>query len=127
MPAPAWEDLDEFFQLDTESDFATDGLVSETRPAQLDGQWKTDGTVTLNGERQIGFKLRGIFDYPMVQTHAGEYKQDTDNPTFLCKEVDTLGMKRRDKIALYGVTYELTSNPLPDGTGLATLKLAKVP
>lgn len=107
MPSPAWESLDEFLDLDTVDGFATDAVI-QTGPS-------TTRTV------------RGIFDDPAMTPQAGEYTQDTVGPTLLCKDTDLVGIRRKMVATIYGKAYDITHNPKPDGTGLATLMLAPQP
>lgn len=102
MPAPAWENLDDFLDLD---DFAHAGVVG----------FQAGGTRTVNG----------IFDDPYLDAQLGEYAMDSSDPRFTAKESDLVGVRRGDTLVVAGVTYDILTGPQPDGTGMAMLKLAK--
>lgn len=105
MPAPAWEDLGDFF--DTE-EFAFAAVIS------LAG----GGVVSLAGN----------FDDPYVDAELADYDHDTVNPKFTCPEHLVGGVRRGDTIAITfpaGVqTFDILTSPQPDGTGIAVLELA---
>jgi hypothetical protein len=105
MPAPAWENLDVFMAPDTAGGFAVPAVVS------LRG----------GGTR----KIFGIFDDPYLQATAGEFVRDTAETTLLCKEGDLAGVDYKGTCEVFGVTYDIVTNPQSDGTGMSTLKLAK--
>lgn len=102
MQPPAWENLNEFFQLD---DFAVTGTVTR----------KAGGTFTVVGH----------FDDPYLNATLGDFERDTVKPKFVCKFADVRTVVRGDKIAIDGVTYEILSAANPDGTGVAALELAR--
>lgn len=107
MPAPAWEDLDAFLQLD---DFAVPAVI--TRQA--------GGTVALSV----------IFNDPNVNADLGDaYTRDDIRPMTQCREDQVAGVKRGDTIAISfpaGVrVFDILTAPQPDGTGMAFLELAK--
>lgn len=101
MPAPAWEDLDAFLNVD---EFAITATVS-----------LQDGTTRA---------VRGIFDDPYLNAELGEYELDTNRPRLTCKESDVLGVTRGDVAVIDGKTYDVLSAPHSDGTGMAMLEMA---
>lgn len=107
MPAPAWEDLDVFLQVD---DFACKACIS-----------------TISGH----IYLVGLFDDPYAGARLGEYDRDTQTPTFNCKAADVMGLVHRgDTITLQhpdgtSETLDIMTDPQPDGTGMAILELAR--
>ena len=100
MPARAWERLSDF--LDPQ-DFA-DEIVIETRA----------GTIRPNV----------IFDDPYMNVNAGEYDATTRQPRITGTEAELAGVVRGDTATINGVTYDVTSDVLPDGTGMAMVELA---
>lgn len=104
MPAPAWEDQTAFLQLD---EFAT--------PVEL---------------RLTGGEVRtvcAIFDDPFLDAQLGEYVLETQQPRLTCREADVAGAVRGDRAVIDGVTFDVLGAADPDGTGMATLLLARVP
>lgn len=101
MPAPAWEDLGDFFDPEV---FGSRGTIR----------------FQAGGERQIV----GIFDDPYMNAMLGEYEADTSSPRFTCREVDVAGVQRGDEFELDGALYDVMTHPQKDGHGLAILKLA---
>lgn len=102
---PAWEDLDQFFNVD---DFAV--MVTFT---------------DANGPRK---PVPGVFDEPYFNKQLGEYEQDGGDPRLTLKESDTLGLKKNQlcNIAGTSVQYALLHDPRPDGQGTATVYLKRV-
>ena len=100
MPSPAWEDLDQFFDL---SDFAEEMVF-----------------FTPQGERTIA----GIFDDPFINPRTGAYQEETREVMFTCSEKDApvclidRGTKARTNLT----NYEVTRNK-PDGTGTTLISL----
>lgn len=101
MPAPAWEDLDAFLNVD---EFAITATVS-----------LQDGTTRT---------VRGIFDDPYLNAELGEYEMDTNRPRLTCKESDVIGVTRGDVVEIDGKAYDVLSAPHADGTGMAMLEMA---
>ena len=101
MPAPAWEDLEDFLSVD---DFATVARFA-----------------TVSGARAV----MGIFDEPYFNAETGEYDMATGEPRFTCKEADVIGVKRDDGCLIHGVFYRVDHDPYPDGTGMAVVKLSR--
>lgn len=107
MPAPAWEDLDDFLRDD---DFAVPAVIS----LQAGGQ----------------VQLSVIFDDPNVNAELGDaYTKDTAHPQATCR-ADLVGAVRRgDTITIQFHTgaqvFDILTAPQPDGTGMAALELAK--
>lgn len=102
MPAPAWEDLDAFLNVD---EFAITATVS-----------LQDGTTRA---------VRGIFDDPYLNAELGEYELDTNRPRLNCKESDVLGVARGDVVEIDGQAYDVLSAPHSDGAGMAMLEMAR--
>jgi len=106
MPAPDWENLDDFLSTD---DFAT------------------TATFTRAGGQVIP-DVRCIFDEPFFDKDLGEYVQNAGEPRLNCKEADVATLKRHDRCTVAGVPrqFELAHDPQPDGTGwcVVTLMLA---
>lgn len=105
MPKPSWENLDEFLETDDEGGFASVAVIS----------------LFAGGTRQV----KGIFEDPFEQASVGEFVQDTAAPSFTCKESDLVGVRRKGTLTIGGKVYDILTNPQPDGTGIAMLKLAR--
>lgn len=105
MPAPSWENLDDFFDLDTNGGFSF--------PAVLQSQkgW----TRTINA----------IFDDPYFNAQIGEYEADMSSPRLTAKESDLAGLLRGDVITVAGETFDVLDSPEQDGTGTAVIRLAR--
>lgn len=102
MPAPAWEDLDEFLDLD---EFAIQVTV------------QLQNGSTLNPV--------GIYDDPYMNAELGEYDMDNARPRFTCKQSAVQGVTRGDTLTLPdGTVLDIMTAPQPDGTGMAMLDLA---
>lgn len=101
MPKPAWEDLDEFLDVD---------------------EFAVEATVSLHGGATR--RVRGIFDDPYLNAELGEYELDTNRPRLTCKESDVADVRRGDTVTIDGQTYDVMTSPQPDGTGMALLQLA---
>jgi hypothetical protein len=104
MPAPSWENLDEFLELDSDGGFATVAIL----------------TLLDNSTLQI----TGIFDDPYLMAGLSEYDADSSEPRFLCKESDTAGIERGCTLTIGGTVYDALTSPQSDGTGMAIIKLA---
>ncbi len=105
MPAPSWENLDDFLQTDDQGGFAVTATIS----------LQAGGTRT----------VRGIYDDPYLNAQLGEYELDTSAPRFTTKESSLVGVGRRDTITVPGVgTLDILGEPQPDGTGMSMLKLS---
>ncbi|QOE32740.1 head-to-tail connector complex protein [Achromobacter phage Mano] len=111
MPAPSWENLDVFLQLDDAGGFGHRAVI------------------TLQGGGTLG-PIAGIFDEPYLNAQLGEYEMDTSAPRFMAKETDFPGVRRGDSFQLVdengatvGEVYAIMSYPHQDGTGMATLEL----
>lgn len=108
MPSPAWEDLDDFLR---EDDFAFPAVIN------------------LQGGGQVSLSV--IFDDPSVETRLGgdAYMKDDVRPTALCKEALVGAVRRGDTITVTfpdgARTLDILAGAHPDGTGMATLELAK--
>lgn len=101
MPAPAWEDLDAFLNVD---------------------EFAVTATVHLQGGTTRA--VRGIFDDPYLNAELGEYEFDTNRPRLTCKESDVIGVLRGDTVVIGSKTYDVLSTANPDGTGMAVLEMA---
>jgi hypothetical protein len=104
MPAPSWENLEQFLRAD---EFG----------AQI--------AVALQGGGAKSFT--GIFDDPYLDAQLGEYVLETSEPRVLCRESDVQGVRRGDTATIDGRTYDVLSAPQSDGTGMATIRLALQP
>lgn len=102
MPAPAWENLDEFLSLD---DFALSAVITDENGAN---------------PRTVA----GIFDDPHMNAHLGEYDMDNAKPRLLCKETDLVGVERYFRVTVAGTAYEVLTGPQSTGDGMALLCLA---
>lgn len=103
MPHPAWDDVEDFIELD---DFAS--------PVVL----------TLQSGEQKSFP--GIFDDPLMTAQTGEYAADLRDPRLTCLESDVRGVSRGDRVVVADKPYDVLDAPHFDGTGTAVLKLAQV-
>lgn len=104
MPAPAWENLDAFLGLD---DFAVRARLLFAGGA----------------EREVAV----IFDEAFLDTTIGEYALEATQPRALGKETDFAGLRRGDRVEIAGVIYDVMAGPEEDGTGMATVRLARPP
>jgi hypothetical protein len=103
MPAPAWEDLSDFFDA---GEFATEAVV----------HFQAGGSRTVTGN----------YEDPYLDAKAGEYVMDTTEPRFMAPASALVGIRRGDTIQIPGEgVFDILTGPQPDGTGLAQLKLAK--
>lgn len=105
MPAPSWENLDDFFETDTNGGFAF--------PAVIHSQ--NGWTRTINA----------IFDDPYFNSQIGEYEADTSSPRITAKEIDVSGVLRGDTIVIAGETFDVLTSPQQDGTGTAVVTMAR--
>lgn len=104
MPAPSWENLDDFLAVDDDGGFAT--------PAVLRFQDGSRKTVSV------------IFDEPYFNAQLGEYDADSSQPRITGKESDLVHVRRGDLVQVGGTTYEALTSYQPDGTGMAMVTLA---
>lgn len=96
MPAPFWEDLDEFID---EDEF---GVAAYFTP--LEG-----------GDP---FKVVGIFDDAYSNPRLGhDYEMDTQKPSLICKESDAVNVKRSMVCTIETREY-IVSTVEPEGAGL---------
>ncbi|WP_411956888.1 head-tail joining protein [Paracoccus homiensis] len=102
MPAPAWENLDAFLGL---HDFGVQARLL----------FATGATRT----------VAVIFDEAFFDTTIGEYALEATQPRALGKEVDLADLRRGDRVAIGGITYDVTAGPQEDGTGMATVPLQR--
>lgn len=113
MPAPSWENLDDFLSVDDFADLATfvPSVGAQREPVPV------------------------IFDEPYMNVETGEYDMSTGEPRITCKESDVAGIKKNDECIIKRKrpdgtlvtigTYLLDHDPYPDGTGMACVKLSK--
>lgn len=104
MPAPSWENLDDFLELDTNGGFAFPAVIQSQKG------W----TRTINA----------IFDDPYFNSQIGEYEADSSTPRLTAKQTDLEGVLRGDVVTIAGQSYDVERSPEPDGTGMAVLRLA---
>lgn len=105
MPQPSWEDLDEFLD-----DFAVPAVIS------------------LQGGASVSLSV--IFDDPAMMAHLGDAAvRDEVHPFCTCREDQVGAVRRGDSIAVTFPTgvvqYDILAAAQPDGTGMATLELAR--
>lgn len=98
---PAWENLDEFLNVD---EFAVTATV----------RFQDGGTRP----------VRGIFDDPYLNAELGEYEMDSNRPRLTCKESDVLNLRRGDLVEIGGKKYDVLSGYQSDGTGMAVIDMA---
>lgn len=106
MPAPEWENLDDFLDVD---------------------EFATEATVEFQDVLQADRPIVGIFDEPYLNAELGEYSMDTVQPRFLCKAAAVAGVQRGDVLLIGSDRWDILTGPQPDGTGMATLSLAPQP
>lgn len=104
MPAPSWENLDDFLATDDDGGFAT--------PAILISQAGGRKTVSV------------IFDDPYFAAQLSGFDADASQPFITGKECDLNGLRRGDQVRIDNKTYEALTSYQPDGTGMATVNLA---
>lgn len=107
MPAPRWEDMDAFLDMD---DFAE------------------QATIQLHGGGQIS--LRVIFDNPYVEAELGDAAtRDEVRPMVTCKESLVGQVRRGDTITVHFPsgprTFDIVTAPQPDGTGMSRIVMAR--
>lgn len=92
MPAPSWENLSVFFQLEEKGGFATLATL----------------TPVGGGPARDPFPV--IYNDPYSNPELGEYEIDTSTPTALCQQTDAAGIHRGDEMRIYGDLYEVRSS-----------------
>jgi hypothetical protein len=102
MPAPSWETLDDFLSPD---------------------EFGIAATVSLQGGATR--EVVGIFDDAFMNAELGEYELDTTQPRLLVKAIDAAGIARGDEVTIDGETFDVLTSPQGDGTGWATLVMAR--
>lgn len=102
MPTPSWEDLDVFLGLD--------GFAVEAQLLFADGSEAV---------------ARVIFDEAFYDPQAGEYVMEGTQPRMLGKEAELGQLARGDVVVVGGVSYDVTAGAQEDGTGMATVILAR--
>lgn len=105
MPAPSWENLDDFFMDDTGGGFAFPAVIHSQKG------W----TRTINA----------IFDDPYFNSQIGEYEAETSSPRITAKESDVEGILRGDTIIVAGETFDVLGSPEQDGTGTAVVRMTR--
>lgn len=106
MP-PAWENLDDFLSPKDFADSVTFTPVGGSARAPINA----------------------IFDEPTFDSQLGEYVASSGEPRITCKASDVVGIKKHDAAiiaSLPGVDFDVVSDPDPDGTGMAVVRLARV-
>lgn len=76
------------------------------------------------GDAEVRREVVGIFDEPFLDAELGEYSLDTTQPRLLCKEADTRGIDRGDRVEIDGRVFDIMGLPQVDGTGMATIRLS---
>jgi hypothetical protein len=104
MPKPSWENLDDFLATDDNGGFAT--------PAIIISQDNSRKTVPV------------IFDDPYFSAQLGGFDADSTQPFITGKACDLMSVRRGDAIKIDGKNYDALTSGQPDGTGMATVKLA---
>lgn len=104
MPAPSWENLDDFLAGDENGGFATPAVFT-----LADGSTRT---------------VSVIFDDPMLDAKLGEYIAESSEPRVTGKETDLVGIRRYDVVTVAGRTFDVLTSARPDGTGMALVRLA---
>ena len=102
MPAPAWESLDDFLDVD---EFAT--------LATIVYRDKSTGTAKV------------IFDDPYLNAQLGEFEPESTNPRITGKWADLRLVVRGTEVTVAGETYDAVRGVEPDGSGMATVYLAR--
>ncbi len=102
---PSWENLDDFFDLDSDGGFAIPAIVVS--------------------EKGWTRSIRAIFDAPYYNAQIGEYEADSSEPRLSAKASDLSGVLRGDTVSVAGQTYDVLASPEFDGTGTAILRLVK--
>lgn len=105
MPAPSWENLDDFFTADTDGGFAFPAVIHSQKG------WTR--------------KINAIFDDPYFNSQIGEYEADTSSPRITAKEADVAGVLRGDTIIVAGETFDVLASPEQDGTGTAVVRMTR--
>jgi hypothetical protein len=106
VPNPAWDNLDDFLSL---QDFA------------LQAQFTSAATPPAYAP----FTCNVIFDEPFMDAKLGEYVMDAMEPRCTCKQSDVANVKKYDTVVIAGISLYLTHDPLPDGVGMAVVKMAR--
>lgn len=106
MPAPAWEDLGQFFDTD---DFATTAIF-------------------VNADALPSGPVPGIYDDPYMDKQLGEYTQDASEPRFTCQARHVAAVKKHNEVTIAsmpGRKYAVLHDPKFDGTGTCVIYLAR--
>lgn len=104
MPAPSWENLDDFLGEDTAGGFSTSVVI----------QYQGGGTRTASV----------IFDDPYFNAQLGEYEADASQPRISGKATDLALVRRGDTVTVASKVYDVLTSAQPDGTGWAVVMLA---
>lgn len=102
MPGLDFEDVSEFFDCD---EFAVEATIS-----------RDDG---------VRISVAGIFDDPYLNAEIGEYELDTSSPRLLVDERAVSDVRRGDRVLIGTEVYDIMTAPQSDGSGMATLRLAR--
>lgn len=103
MPAPAWENLDDFLSPDEFADLAT-----FSRHDQV-----------------IAKDVPGIYDDATMNVEAGEYDMAASVPRFTCAHARVAMLKKNDSAVIGGEAFLLDHDPRADGTGMAVIELSR--
>jgi len=104
MPAPSWENLDDFLD---PADFAVEVVIQPQEGAARK-------------------PFTGIFDDAYLNAQLGEFDMDTNKPRVLCKETDLAAVRRGDNAVVDGKLYDVLSEPQSTGDGMALLILSEL-
>lgn len=98
---PAWEDLDPFLSM---ADFGVEATITKGETAPM--------TVAV------------IFDEAGFEPSLGDLTVDATTPRITGKATDLAGISRGDVVVIGDRTFAALAAAQPDGTGMATLRLA---
>lgn len=98
---PAWDNLDDFLQLD---DFAVPAVV----------QFQAGGSRA----------IKGVFNDPSLSAKLGGYDRDDNQVTLTVTASDAAGVRRGDVVTVAGASYDVLTTPRGDGAGMAAIVLA---
>lgn len=104
MANPSWENMDDFLATDDDGGFATPAIIVS----------QAGGRKTVNV----------IFDDPCFNAQLSGFEADASQPFITGKATDLVGVRRGDLIKIGTQSYEALTSYQPDGTGMATVKLA---
>ena len=67
--------------------------------------------------------VSGCFDDAFLDANAGETRFDTTQPRFTCEAAKVAKVKEDDTVTIKGTVYGVAKDPMPEGTGTATVLL----